>query len=328
MSVEGVLAGVAAFGSAAVLSLSFAWLAERFALVDDGADARERKLQRRAVPLVGGLAIACVVLLVWARMPEVPPWGSTGPRFLLPAELELVRAGYGALALLGALLLGLVDDLATRGLRPGLKLAGQCAVAVLCARHALESNVDGAWGAAALAFALALLAMNAFNTFDNADGAATSLGALGLCAVAPALAAPLLGFLPFNLWVRRKAPDGSTVPLAYLGDAGSQFLGVLVALVPGAWPALALPLLDLARLAVVRWRRGSRPWIGDRRHLAHRLQARGLGPTAVVLVLLVLAAPSVLLPIPAGGAPLAVAGGLLGTLLLFVLAVRATPDVP
>ena len=42
----------------------------------------------------------------------------------------------------------------------------------------------------------------------------------------------------------------------------------------------------------------------------------------------VVAAPSVLLPIPAGGAPLAVAAGLLGTLLLFALALRATPDVP
>ena len=55
-----------------------------------------------------------------------------------------------------------------------------------------------------------------------------------------------------------------------------SLLGALVLLVPAAWPALALPLFDLLRLSALRLARGSRPWIGDRRHLAHRLEAAGL----------------------------------------------------
>jgi UDP-GlcNAc:undecaprenyl-phosphate GlcNAc-1-phosphate transferase len=178
-----------------------------------------------------------------------------------------------------------------------------------------------AWGALALIVLGAVLAQNALNTFDNADGAATSLAALGLCLPAPLFAAPLLAFLPFNL--RRR---GS--PSAYLGDAGSHLVGMLVLLTPAAWPVLALPLLDLSRLSVVRLRRGQMPWVGDRRHLAHRLAALGLGPLAVVRVLLGLALPAVLTGwVSRTGAPgPAVALGVLATGLLFRRAVRATPE--
>lgn len=300
------------------LTWAFAVIAERLKLTDDGTDAPGRKLQSHAVPLVGGSALFCVLLAWEAR------GGCMYPPFALPHELEQVRIGYGLAALIGAFLVGLVDDLATKGLRPALKLAGQLVVAALCARAAWNGDL----AEALLAGFVALAAMNAFNTFDNADGAATSLGALGLGVVSPVLAAPLLGFLPFNIWIRRRTPSGGSTPLAYLGDAGSHLLGVLVALVPGAWPVLALPLLDLARLSVVRLRRGSRPWIGDRRHLAHRLQARGLGPTAVVLVLLVVAAPSVAAGALAGGSLGILAAGLAGTGLLFLATLRRTPELP
>jgi UDP-N-acetylmuramyl pentapeptide phosphotransferase/UDP-N-acetylglucosamine-1-phosphate transferase len=115
--------------------------------------------------------------------------------------------------------------------------------------------------------------------------------------------------LPFNVARRGHAPR------AILGDAGSHVLGVLFLLVPAAWPALALPALDLARLSLVRLRLGSLPWVGDRRHLAHRLQARGLSPVQVALALSALSLPAVLL-------------GWLGlplTTLGFVLALRFAP---
>jgi len=49
---------------------------------------------------------------------------------------------------------------------------------------------------------------------------------------------------------------------------------------------LVLPLLDLGRLCVRRVRQGRRPWDGDRLHLAHELERRGLGVLAVLGVLL------------------------------------------
>ena len=319
---RGVLAGLIASGTALFLRT----FARDAGWTDDGSEAPERKIQRAAVPLVGGVA---VFLGLWFLAGSTPVNSEGGVMAPLPAGFALhVVRGYSGVALLGALLLGAIDDRARVGLRPSIKFAGQLAIAVLCARDALDVVGTPSIEHALACGTIALLAMNAFNTFDNADGCATSLAALGLGVVSPLLAAPLLGFLPFNLWLRRTAPDGSTTPLAYLGDAGSHLLGVLVALTPGAWPVLALPLLDLARLSVVRWKRGSRPWIGDRRHLAHRLQARGLGPTAVVLALLAVAAPSVLGAAFAAAAPWALAAGLAGTLALFLAALALTPDVP
>jgi UDP-N-acetylmuramyl pentapeptide phosphotransferase/UDP-N-acetylglucosamine-1-phosphate transferase len=189
-------------------------------------------------------------------------------------------------------------------------------------------------------------AANAWNTFDNADGVATGLGAIGLASGGAAGAGAALGFLPWNLARPRSAPGaaapprppsvGSTgaecagrtpipappegrrqAPVAYLGDSGSHLLGMLLLLTPGAWPVFLLPAADLARLSVVRLRRGRAPWQGDRRHLAHRLEKAGLGRLGVLAVLLGLGA----IPLAWRGA-----GGLLAGLAAFALAVALTPD--
>ncbi len=161
-----------------------------------------------------------------------------------------------------------------------------------------------------------MVAQNAANTFDNADGALASLAALALRSP-PIVLGALLGFLPANLLFRRGA---ERVPLAYLGDAGSHLLGILWAATPAAWPALLLPVLDLARLARVRVREGSVPWRGDRRHLAHRLAASGLAPLPVAAVLAAIAAPSAL----GTGSTSAVLAGAAGTIVLFALALHCT----
>jgi UDP-N-acetylmuramyl pentapeptide phosphotransferase/UDP-N-acetylglucosamine-1-phosphate transferase len=256
----------------ALLSALFIGLAHAIGLTDDGRDAPGRKLQTRAVPLAGGAAILCGLALA-------PLLGGTG--------LEHLLHGRALAVLLGAFALGAIDDLRPRGLPVGIKFAGQIVLALGCASVLAE---PGLCFVGATLFAL--VAISAWNTFDNADGAVVSLAALGSLLRAPLLAGVLLGFLPFNLWIRRPAGGGG--PWSYLGDSGTHLLGVIFALDPGSWPVLLVPALDLARLSVVRLQRGSRPWIGDRRHLAHRLQARGLGPSAVAGVLVLLAAPAVL----------------------------------
>ncbi len=305
----------------AALTALLVLLAERVGWTDDGREAPERKLQARAVPLVGGAALFLVLL------------GLTGVGLDLArglaAQVDVHPGAFAAALALGcAFVLGLVDDLAPRGLGPGLKLYGQLAIAAVCARHVHDAHVDSTPAEWSLAFAVALLAMNAFNTFDNADGAASALAALGLSFVVLPITAALLGFLPFNLWLRRGSSTTASTPLAYLGDSGSHLLGVIVALAPATWPVLTVPLLDLGRLSIVRWQRGSRPWIGDRRHLAHRLQARGLGPTAVVLALLAIAAPGVFGGVLAATTAWALPAGLVLTLAAFVFALRWTPDIP
>ncbi len=285
------------FALAAATTAVVTWVAARAALraglADDPSVRPDRKLQGRPVPAVGGLAILAGLVVAQA----VPD-----------------RTWVGLLA---AFLLGTVDDRRRGGLPPPALLLGQSIVAAALLAVGWRISEGPPALAAAASFLAVLAAVNAVNTFDNADGAATSIGILGLAAGAPLLAAPLVGFLPWNLVGNR-----ASRPVAYLGNAGSHVLGVLLLLDPIGRFALALPLVDLARLCVVRLRAGSRPWIGDRRHLAHRLQRAGLPTLAVVLVLLVLAAPAVVGSRFGSFAPVA---GVLGTAVLVAAAVLATP---
>jgi UDP-GlcNAc:undecaprenyl-phosphate GlcNAc-1-phosphate transferase len=297
-----------AFATALVLTPVLARLARRAGVVDGGSAAEgERKLQERPVPPVGGVALLLALGAALLAAPDPLPWGG--------AELA-------ALALAG--LVGLVDDARAGGLRPLAKVAGQAlAAAPLCVVAVRGGDPLGAAGL----LLMALVCQNAWNTFDNADGAAAGLGALALLHPATAAAAALLGFLPWNLLGR--GTGARRAPVAYLGDSGSHLVGMAILVTPAAWPALALPLLDLARVSVVRVRAGRSPFHGDRAHLAHLLQARGLGPVATLAVLLVVAAPSLAAVWPAdspwappGGAARGWAGAA-GTAVLFVVCLAA-----
>ena len=281
----------------AQVALRWGWIDRR-----EDKELRSRKPREQPVPLVGGaaivLALACLSLL---GRGAALPWP----------------------ALLAALALGTLDDRLRSGLRVPIKLAGQAVVAALVAFE-LGQGAGQVLGW----FLLTGIALNAANTFDNADGALAGVGALafggslGICGA-------LLGFLPWNL-ARRDPTQREPAPIAYLGDAGSHVVGVLWAATPSAWPVLALPLLDLARLWRLRRSLGQAPWVGDRRHLAHRLEARGLGREFVVGTLVCIAAPSFLLPDWASAQPgsvtwlLAAGFGVALTGLLYVVALRAT----
>ena len=314
---------LAALASAAA-TLGLAALARRVGWADGpmggggGGEDAARKWQPRPVPPTGGAALV-VGLVVLA---------AAGSGWI--DALSLGAGGLTSLAL--AFLVGLADDLLRGGLAPGRKLLLQAAAAVPWALEAAggggalaaaEPGGPGTVGLALLALLAAVAAMNACNTFDNADGALGTLGLVGFAALVPPLAAPLVGFLPFNLDVR--AGGGRRVsPTAYLGDAGSHLLGLLLLLTPGAWPLLFLPAIDLARLALVRWRAGGRPWRGDRRHLAHRLAAAGLGRLAVAATLATLAVPALAAHARLG--PSLSWLGFLATALLFLLVLARTPD--
>jgi UDP-GlcNAc:undecaprenyl-phosphate/decaprenyl-phosphate GlcNAc-1-phosphate transferase len=275
---------LAAFFAAFALCGGLAWLAPRLGLLDRPESAPERKLQAGPVPRIGGIALALGLAGLW----RAGIWSPAAPY-----------------ALLGAFALGLADDFAPGGLPRPVKFGLE---ACLCVLFAFEAP-----GPPALACALAAAALAAANTFDNADGALAALGGAALAPIAPCVAALLGGFLPWNLWLRA---DESR-PRAYLGDSGSHLLGLLLASDPRSALLLLLPALDLLRLSWVRLRAGSRPWVGDRRHLAHRLQARGLRPTSVALGLLAIASPALFLP------PFF---AVVATALLFAAAVVLTPD--
>ncbi len=301
----------------ALASALLARLAPRLSWTD--AALGERKLQRRPVPAIGGVA-----LLTGLAFAPASPWE---PGLLATFQASWPPPWALSLALTAVFAVGTLDDRVPGGLAPRRKALLQLAALAPLGAGAWQGSAGSAWGAALLVLG-GWLALNALNTFDNADGALPLLAAAGFLVAEVSIAAACLGFLPFNLDSARAKNRESGAPSAYLGDAGAFVLGFLVLATPRAWGILWLPLLDLARLALVRLRAGSRPWIGDRRHLAHRLARRGLPPSAVAFVLAAVGAPAAVLVARAepGHALAPSALGLSSSAFLFALALFWSRD--
>jgi len=219
-------------------------------------------------------------------------------------KLELAGIFLGAL---GMLIVGVLDD--KHELRPRVKFAGQLLVAFLVAACGARITlfVHNAWFSYAITMLWIITLINAFNFMDNMNGLCAGLGAIGAWCFAVIAAAggqylvaliafltfgALLGFLPHNFPCAR----------AFLGDAGSHLVGYLLAVLailphfytvghPRRWAVLipllvlAVPLVDLAWVVVLRWRRGQPFYQGDTNHLSHRLVRRGLTRTQTVLAI-------------------------------------------
>lgn len=131
--------------------------------------------------------------------------------------------------------------------------------------------------------------MNTVNLIDGLDGLATgvvaitglfitiiswTLGQYSIATLAAIFTGAALGFLPHN-WSPAKI---------YMGDSGSQFLGLglaVLSIIGGAKVALALmvlgiPILDVAVVMINRVRHGQHPLHYDKTHLHYRLRATGL----------------------------------------------------
>ncbi|MEO5680203.1 MAG: MraY family glycosyltransferase [Acidimicrobiales bacterium] len=281
------------------------------------------------VPYLGGLAI--MVGAVVAHLAVVGVAGRTSVILLAAVMLGLV---------------GAVDD--RRNLHPLPRLAAQLAAAAAALAVGVRVQITGNAIVDSIATLVWIVAMtNAVNFLDNMDGLASCVAAASavsafvlasaagqrvVATAASALFGACLGFLFYN---RRPAS-------IYMGDAGSLFLGYLLAIVvnqvdpaqapPRSWvvPALLLgiPVLDTTTVMVARWRHGLALHLGGRDHLSHRLVARGWSPTDAVLALVgyqaLLGGLAVL--IGRGALPLwlgiIVSAGLLGSLLLLCLSAR------
>ncbi|MDP9243295.1 MAG: undecaprenyl/decaprenyl-phosphate alpha-N-acetylglucosaminyl 1-phosphate transferase [Actinomycetota bacterium] len=199
----------------------------------------------------------------------------------------------GAIGLLAALLLGLVDDVID--LTPISRLALQGALAAGVVAGGLRAEaLPGAVLAWVAAIVLFVVAMNGVNLVDGMDGLAAGavvISAAGLAAIARSndggtglalvTCGAAAGFLLHNLPPAR----------LFLGDGGAYLLGAALAIsllhaggsaesLAGAATCLGLFALDPA-LAILR-RRGDRLRVmeGDRGHLYDQLSARGLGHVA------------------------------------------------
>ena len=333
MSTIGVVA--AAGGACAIVAASTP-LVRRLAVARGVVDhPGGHKSHSMPVPYLGGLAIMAGAIAAQLAVVGVP--GRTGVILL-------------AAVVLGAV--GAVDD--RRNLHPLPRLAVQSAAAVAAVAVGVRVHITGNAVLDGIATVVWIVVMtNALNFLDNMDGlaacltaaAATSAFVLASAAgqhivatAASALVGACLGFLLYN---RRPAS-------IYMGDAGSLFLGYLLAVVviqvdpaqsqPRSWlvPALLLgiPVVDTTTVMLARWRNGRVLYLGARDHLSHRLVALGWSPTDAVLTLVgcqgLLGGFAVLvgrnfLPVWVG---LTAAAAVLGGLLLIALNARVYEPLP
>ena len=255
------------------------------------SDGPESHLNKAGTPSMGGVAFTLAAISVYLL--------NGGDNY---KPVLLLAIGFG--------LLGLADDLAglaARPLRAREKLAIQFIMAVVFAAYVGNLVQYTAWPW--LDFVLIVLAVvgyaNAFNFTDGLDGLAASVTALMLL---PFLALPLaqvfLGALLGFLW--HNAPKARI----FMGDAGSQLLGALVAGLlilngKGWWlPLVAIiPTLEIISVIVqVAWFRYS----GGRRLLKmaplhHHFELSGWGEAKVVFRFAVITAVAVALAVQLWG---------------------------
>lgn len=268
-------------------------LAERIGAVDLPGG---RRIHDHPIPRMGGLAICAgffAVALLLARM--------TGP---------VIGLLLGALLIL---LMGAADDILQ--LSPWVKLGVQVAAGLIAMVFGVRIEAISAPGAAQPFLALGQFSApltllwlvgctNAVNLIDGLDGLAAGVSVISsltlfeaaLLAGQPnaalllsALLGACLGFLPFNF----------NPAVIFMGDAGSQFLGFVLACVAviGAFKfqtaltlavpvlAMSLPLADAVCSFFRRLLRGQSPFRADRGHFHHRLLALGFSQKQTAAVL-------------------------------------------
>jgi UDP-GlcNAc:undecaprenyl-phosphate/decaprenyl-phosphate GlcNAc-1-phosphate transferase len=263
-----------------------------------------RHIHQRAVPRLGGLAIALAFF--------------TGVLVLTRTSAAVAAAfnGYG-LWLVGILgggaamcLLGLMDD--TRGIKATHKLAVQVAVAFFAYQCGLRIDAVyipfvGDLGMGWLALPATLLwivgVVNAVNLIDGLDGLAAGVvlfaagtnlfvafrgGAVVVVLLSAATAGAAFGFLFHNFNPAR----------IFMGDSGSYFLGYVLAvtallshkastavsiLVPLV--ALGVPIVDTLFAMVRRILERRSVFSPDRGHIHHRLLDMGITHRRAVLII-------------------------------------------
>jgi UDP-GlcNAc:undecaprenyl-phosphate GlcNAc-1-phosphate transferase len=297
-----------------------------------------RRVHREPVPTMGGIAIVAAVLgVAWLA------------RFLPGPARDLSGAPLVGLSLaaLPIVALGVVDDLAP--VSPLSKLGVQaCAALVLSLFGYGVSEITNPFGGTLVAHALSapltvawvLLVTNAVNLIDGLDGLAAGVvtlvaatlwwvghvhGDMYVMFFSAILVGATLGFLPFNYPSAR----------VFMGDTGSQFLGLSVAalsllenrkgtttltlLFPIV--ALGLPLIDSVTAFGRRVLAGRPVFHADSEHIHHRLLRLGLSPNAAVMLLWTMSALLGLAAVLLEPLPRRTAGWLAMLLALVVLVV-------
>ena len=268
----------------------------------------ERKIQRTAVPYLGGFGIALAVVLT--TFAAITFSEATSENYFLALSVLAPAIVLG--------LIGFIDD--KKHLTPLSRFIAQTFAGVFTALVLILTNTVG--NPTNSVFLDALLTIiwvvgicNAINFFDNMDGAAGGISALSgfgfaviglqngqyfVAAFGLVLSGACVGYLFWN-WNPAKI---------YMGDAGALFIGIILAALAvrvdpvsvsgiGAFfvpiCVLALPILDTTTVVIDRLRRKVSPFEGGLDHLSHRLRRKGLSVRQSVTTLCLIQSISILI---------------------------------
>ncbi len=262
--------------SALLLAIGVTPLMRKLALQTGTVDKpAARKIHANPVPLLGGAAIYIAFIVV----------------LLFFGDRDYINQVVGIFV--GATLMsfmGVFDD--RWGLGSYVKLAGQLLAAGILVYTGVQVNLFGGWVDVAITVVWVVAITNAFNLLDNMDGLSGGIAMIAATfflllaamseqylvgALAAALAGACAGFLLYN-W---------NPAHIFMGDAGSLFIGFLLAAVAVKlrFPAnsyvvtwmipllvLALPIFDTTLVFISRLRRGKNPLTTPGKdHVSHRL---------------------------------------------------------
>jgi UDP-GlcNAc:undecaprenyl-phosphate GlcNAc-1-phosphate transferase len=268
----------------------------------------ERKIQRTAVPYLGGFGIALAVVLT--TFVAITFSEATSENYFLALSVLVPAIVLG--------LIGFIDD--KKHLTPlsrfiAQTFAGVFTALVLILTKTVGNPTNSVFLDALLTIIWVVGICNAINFFDNMDGAAGSISALSgfgfaiiglqngqyfVAAFGLVLSGACVGYLFWN-WNPAKI---------YMGDAGALFIGIILAALAvrvdpvsvsgiGAFfvpiCVLALPILDTTTVVIDRLRRKVSPFEGGLDHLSHRLRRKGLSVRQSVTTLCLIQSISILI---------------------------------
>lgn len=262
-----------------------------------------RKAHAAPVPYLGGLAIyAAFMVFVLARTVD-----GHNDRTPMAEGLAIIVGGSMLV------LLGLADD--RFSLTPLLKVSGQTLAAILLFAAGIHFHFNHFPLLDAPVSVLWVVGMtNAFNLLDNMDGLSVGVAAIAcafffilaelqpgakqylVASMTVALCGACLGFLYYNFHPAR----------IFMGDAGSLFLGFMLAVIAlklnmNGFPnlhavnffvpiaVLGIPIFDTLLVTVSRLRRGVPVSQGGHDHTSHRLIMLGLTVREAVMALYLVA---------------------------------------
>jgi UDP-GlcNAc:undecaprenyl-phosphate/decaprenyl-phosphate GlcNAc-1-phosphate transferase len=271
-----------------------------------------RKIHAVPMPRMGGVAVyvAFVAIVLsgyylapWLRQMNLPFAAVLEPlRDAHRVEQKLLAVIAGATA---SFIVGLLDDLLGARFPVWIKAVGQVLAALFLVFGDVRTSFLPTDVLNSILTVLWVVGIsNAFNLLDNMDGLSAGvafiaagvllvnawlLGELFICLILVAFMGSLLGFLFFNYNPAR----------LFLGDCGSLFIGYVMAaltlleryvseasstLFPVLMPVLvlAVPIIDTATVIFIRIKERRPIYVGDTRHLSHRLVSLGFSQRAAV----------------------------------------------